>query len=107
MISTQNLNIRRFSDRDFENLRTLEADPEVMRFTGPGRVQSTAESKVNLVRFLEPMGMRGIGELKIYPQKYLWDFSCLSLMPKGILSSVLCLFAQAGEGDLLPRQREH
>ena len=77
MISTQNLNIRRFSDRDFENLRTLEADPEVMRFTGPGRVQSTAESKVNLVRFLEPMGNEGYWGVEDLSSKIFMGFLML------------------------------
>ena len=36
-IESQRINLRRFNEEDLANLIELESDPEVMRFTGPGR----------------------------------------------------------------------
>lgn len=59
MIKSSRLNIRRFLPTDYENLRLLDSDHEVMRFTGPGTVQTELETRQNLKRFLNFEGDLG------------------------------------------------
>lgn len=59
MITTKRLIIRRFQASDLKGLRVLESDPDVMKFTGPGRAQSLEESEVNLKKYMKIDGDYG------------------------------------------------
>lgn len=53
MITTPRLLIRRFFEKDLDSLHLMESDPDVMKFTGPGRAQTLEESTINLSRYMK------------------------------------------------------
>tara|TARA_R110000868_G_scaffold164359_17_gene396940 strand:+ start:8696 stop:9184 length:489 start_codon:yes stop_codon:yes gene_type:complete len=49
---TERFILRRFQASDLEAICLMESDEEVMKMTGPGRAQTTAESQARLERIL-------------------------------------------------------
>lgn len=53
MFKSDRFIFRRFRVEDLDELHKMEGDQEVMKFTGPGRAQSFAESEIRLKKVLE------------------------------------------------------
>jgi RimJ/RimL family protein N-acetyltransferase len=49
---TERLRFRPFTGADYEQLRLLDTDPNVVRYLGSGRVRDEAESRLTLARIL-------------------------------------------------------
>lgn len=55
-LTTPRTRLRLFTAADLDNLRRLEGNPEVMRFTGPGRALGPEESAARLAMRLAEVG---------------------------------------------------
>lgn len=52
IIKSKRLYLRRFKIEDLDSFYLMESDPDVMKFTGPGRAQSKSESEARLEKIV-------------------------------------------------------
>jgi RimJ/RimL family protein N-acetyltransferase len=64
-ILTERFRLRPFDERDLDDLARLYADPEVMRYIGPGETRSRAHTWREIASFLGHRSMRGYTNLAI------------------------------------------
>lgn len=60
-IETSRLRLRMFALSDLDALCRVTADPEVMRFIGPGKPLTRAETEANLATIIKAFRRRGFG----------------------------------------------
>lgn len=61
MIETDRLLLRRFTPGDLDAFAALNADADVMRYIGDGKLQSRAQTEVRLNAFIEHWEQHGFG----------------------------------------------
>jgi ribosomal-protein-alanine N-acetyltransferase len=59
--STERLSLRPLNENDFQNMRGLDTDLEVVRYLGHGKIRSEEETRKNLDKILNDYSKHGMG----------------------------------------------
>jgi len=65
VLETERLVVRRFSAEDLDELSSIAADPEVMRYVGDGRPITREQARTWIERSLENYALRGFGSFAV------------------------------------------